>query len=349
MALRFASRPVLAGAFLMSTAATAQETPPTPTVTPTPAPTPAGTPAPLPVPTPTPTTTASPFVFERPPPIAVPEPRRTAPRPQPTPTSAAPTPAAPTPAAMPGATPTAAPSPTPSRAPPPPIETVILPPAGASTPLWPWLLGAAAVLVLALGWMVLRRRREPGIDAALAAEPVIDPVPPPFPPFSLARLTLALRPTKVGLNLISATAQCEVTVTNTGDTPATDIRAAVRLTSAHDGQDIELAAFYADTIGRPATPPFTLAPGEERSFRAVTGLPHDAIHALDAGGRPMFVPLVAVAVRYHDGEGPRRVGQAFALGVERVDSAKLAPLWLDGAARSYDGVAARAYGPPVER
>lgn len=148
--------------------------------------------------------------------------------------------------------------------------------------------------------------------------------------------------------MLTATADGEVTLTNTGDAPAHDIRAAVGLFSAHAGADTDLADLAAQPIGRPATPPFTLQPGEERRFRAVAALPHDAIRPMTAGGRPMFVPLLAVAVRYRD-TTERQVAQAFAVGVERGDSTKLAPLWLDVPPRSFDKVGARPHAAAIER
>lgn len=350
MAPRLAPRPASALALLLSTAAAAQELSPqqlpSPEASPTlsPAPTPIATPAPVPTPSPTPTIGLD--GGERLPPIVVPSPRPATPAP-------APRPRVP-PAAAASPTIEPEPAPTPSDKKLPPIETIILPQPRASVLPWRWLGGGAGLLTLALVWLIARRRHEePGeTDAAVdevteATQDVLDTASP-LPMAGFARLMVDLRPMRAGLNLISATAECEMTITNSGAAPATDVRASVFLTSAHDGQAAQFADFYADATARPAIPPFALAPGEERRFRAVTALPHDAIHALEAAGRPMFVPLVAVAARYHDGDKARRVGRAFALGIERSGSAKLAPLWLDGPARSYEGVAARAYGEAVE-
>ena len=60
----------------------------------------------------------------------------------------------------------------------------------------------------------------------------------------------------------------------------------------------------------------------------------------------MFVPLVAIDIRYGAEDAPAAYGtaQAFIVGIERVDSAKLAPFWLDGALRMHDQVAARVQG-----
>lgn len=346
MAPRLAPRPASALALLLSTAAAAQE--PSPQQLPSPEASPTLSPAPTPIatPAPSPTPTIGLDGGERSPPIVVPSPRPATPAPAPRPRV--------TPAAAASPTIEPDPAPTPSDKKLPPIETVILPQPRASVLPWPWLGGGAGLLTLALVWLIARRRHEAPEETDAAADEVKEATPDvldtasPLPMAGFARLTVDLRPMRAGLNLISATAECEMTITNSGGATATDVRASVFLTSAHDGQDAEFADFYADSTARPAISPFALAPGETRCFRAVMALPHDAIHALEAAGRPMFVPLVAVAARYHDGDKARRVGRAFALGIERSGSAKLAPLWLDGPARSYEGVAARAYGEAVE-
>ena len=216
------------------------------------------------------------------------------------------------------------------------------------------------ILLLALtGWFLVRRR------AAPVVEPIADAVPPPMPdpvraPAPVAppvvstgpraRIGIALQPSRAGLNMLSAVVEAIVIVINRGDAAATDIRVHPTLLSAHAGQDAELAAAFAAPSGRPATPPFTLAPGEERRVRIVAALPRDAVRSMEAAGRPMYVPLLAVDIRYGaDAAGTQaRSGQAFVVGIERVDSAKLAPFWLDGPLKMHDQIAARVQGAAVE-
>lgn len=263
--------------------------------------------------------------------------------------------------------PAAEPTPLPNQdvAPPPPRD--------ASSAIWPWLVGLA-VAVAAVAFALLRRRRPAPLaitretasdlegmgatpEAAQVPRPAApaSPAPqmlerarPPAAPTPSAGLTIALRPIRAGLNLLTATADCEVTVTNTGDTAAEDMRCDLRLLSTHAGQDDDLAAAFAVPGGRPIASAFTLGPAETRTIRGMAVLSRDAIRALNAGGRMMFVPLVAVNLGYRVGGEPRQITQAFALGIERVDSAKLAPFWLDGPARMHDAVAARPHAP-IER
>jgi hypothetical protein len=172
---------------------------------------------------------------------------------------------------------------------------------------------------------------------------------PRVPPQARATLSVELRPLRAGLNLLSATAECQIVVTNTGNEPARDIRVHATLLTAHAGQDADLATVNAAPVSRPVTAAFTLTPGETRMIRSVSAVPRDAIHSINAANRPMFVPIVAVNILYATGAMPAQTARAWAIGVERVDTAKLAPFWLDTPARMYDGIAARPHAVTIDR
>ncbi len=247
-----------------------------------------------------------------------------------------------------------------------------------------WILPTVVVLVLAGLWALTRRRRDPAEPVvepefiepapepeALAAAPVaatpvvVAPAAPapvaaasvvaapaapkflerPVPAAPRARLGVEMRPLRAGLNLLSAVADCEFVVTNTGDASAEGIRLQVTLLTAHGALDTDLAALTAAPIGRPSTPPFALAPGETRTVKAIAATPRDAIQTMTAANRPMFVPVVSVNILYPDGQTTR----AWAIGIERVDSAKLAPFWLDAAPKMYADIGARPHAAAFER
>ena len=319
---------------------------PVPTAAPTPAP--SATPAPAPVATVAPN--ARPGATSRPrstPTLRVVEPL-------PTPTATVTPQPDPAPVARP----------TPPVLAPTPAEPAVANRDGGGDPLWPFGLGVAVAAGAALAWFARRRstRADPPAWPAPAPDapsvPLPAPEPTPSPPGSAPapalferrgavprpRLVLDLRPTSVGLNLISATVDCEVTIANRGDAPATDVRAGLLLRSADAGSEPDPATLFAEPIARPATPPFDLAPGEEHSFRAVAALPLSDLRPVEAAGRPMFVPILALSVAHRDGEAARQVAQAFVVGIGRAGSAKLAPLWLDTGVRHYQGVAARPHG-----
>ncbi len=342
--------------------------------TPTPSPTPAPVIAPLPTPTASPRPTPTPRVTPRAAPT--PTPRVTA---NPTPrATASPTPAA-TPAAI--AVPTPIPTPT-STASPTPVEAATPSPAATTVPTiapdsgsdYGWLIGLAVVLGLggAGAWWWRRRRADaadepitPAAPAPIpkpqpvrprtpAASPATPPTPAPAPPSApvgdRGRLSLSLHPRRAGLNLLSATVEAELVVRNDGSAPAQAIRIGAALIGATPGQGDEIAPVFDQPVVRPATPPFALGPGEERRIRLVVAQARADIVPLTAGGRTLFVPVVAVNALYDAGAGiAGQSARGFAVGVERVDSAKLAPFWLDQPARMHEQLAVRPYGAGVER
>ncbi|MBB4155198.1 hypothetical protein GGQ80_003116 [Sphingomonas jinjuensis] len=345
---------------LLVLALVAQEAP---SVSPTPAP--AATAVPIPA--------APVIVLPAPTPTATPTPRSTpTPRAEPTPrVTPTPEPAS-TPSPSEGETseaPPRAPAPTPSADARPTPQPVATPAPAVTAPLEPqaveasgwawWWLVIAAIAGAAVSAVVLRRR--PGVVGSEEAfvEPAAVPPPPPpapepVPPVPIAapptaRLGFVLRPTRAGLNLLSAVVEAELTVTNVGPEAAQDIRVAATLTSVHDGHEAVLAAVIAGEDGRPAVPPFALAPGETRTLRVVAAQPRDAIRPVSANGRPMLVPLVAINCRYLAAGERRQAAQSFAVGIERADSPKLAPFWLDQPPRTVSEVAARPHTERIER
>ncbi|MEH3099043.1 hypothetical protein [Sphingomonas adhaesiva] len=313
----------------------------------------------LPTPAPpvaVPAATATPRAVPGPRPAATPTPRAAeTPRPAETP-RARPTVAV-TPTPSPSPTPVEVPSPTPT-----PVATVPvavptpapIPPAAEEPRANTWLFPGGLVLVLAVVAGVSLARRRKRADDVPVEEEVVPIAPPASPPPAVvveprAWLAFELRPRRAGVNLLTATLDAQLTVRNEGDAVADDVRIEIRLLSARDGQDNELAAVFAEPDGRPAAAPFALAPGEERVVDVLATLSRDAINVLSASGRPMFVPVAAVSVRYASGSVRGQTAGAFAIGVEREGAAKLLPFWLDGPGRMFDSVAARPHAVAVRR
>lgn len=197
-------------------------------------------------------------------------------------------------------------------------------------------------------------------DEHLAAEPAPARAAPARPvapqpglaaaPAPRAAIELAVHPRRAGLNLLSATAEVEVELVNAGALPAQDIAVDVRLLGARAGHDELLASHFAEPIARPVTARFALLPGEQRSVRAVAALPRDAMEPLVAGGRPMFVPVVAVNVLYGwEAEGRGQSAAAWVVGIAREGTDKLAPFWLDVQPRMHEELGAREHGLAVRQ
>ncbi|MES3154174.1 hypothetical protein [Sphingomonas faeni] len=315
------------------------------------------------------------------------EPTTPAPAPVATPDpKSAPTPAPTMPPATIDTAPSVAPSSTPTSAP-TQDSTLAAPETGRAMPLW-LSLAVVVVVLAGLWFLRRRKpasraaRAEPEIVAEPIPEPAVttpDPVAtaiapaimapvvpavaaptapkfleprgksPPVPPAApRARLACELRPLRAGLNLLSATVECELVVTNSGTAPAEAIRAGLTLLTAHTGQDTDLAAFNVAPVVRPLAAPFVLAPGETRTLRTVAAVAREAIRTMTAANRPMFVPVVAANLRYVTAGEDAQTARAWSIGIERVDSPKLAPFWLDAPARMYSSVAARPHATEFE-
>ncbi len=340
------------------------EAEPTPTPTPTPTPPVMILPAPPAVVPPAPTPMASPRLRV----TASPQPR---PQPEPSPgPSAAPEPAAsPSPVvAPPSPAPQTEPRPAPTRArkletapvePVPMGEGAGTAPAPDSSTGFEWWAGALIAALLLAGVaiaarLLVRRRQAEGSGAEVKSEVAETlPVTPAFAP-SLApdrpavpRLTIDFRPSRAGINLLTATVMGEILLANTGEVPVERVLVDARLISAHDGQDGEIAAIHAGPLGRALAPALALAPGETRRLSVVAALPHAGIRPIQAGSRAMFVPVIVITAALDVNGVPARAGRAFVVGIEREGSAKLAPIWLDDNARMHDRLAARPHGEGI--
>lgn len=160
---------------------------------------------------------------------------------------------------------------------------------------------------------------------------------------------MTLHPRRAGVNLVSATADLELTVRNEGDGAAEEVAVSLRLLAGRAGQDDELGELFGAGQGRPVLPPFTLASGEERVCRTTLVLPRAEIEPIPIKGRPMFVPVVAADVRYLRPDGGRgQTAAGYVIGTARADNEKLSPFWLDVGSKMRENVEARAHGLAIE-
>jgi hypothetical protein len=312
------------------------------------APTPSPTPAPVPSPTPTPAARATPAPQrEVPAARATAAPRETAPVAAATPT---PTPA---PAASPSAVPLATPTPVASAAPQPIATAAPVAQAEPATSPWLWAAaGAGGTALLGLGgWLLLRRRRredEEAEEQAYAPEPVAAaPVPPVRvqPPPGLASppapapvpaqiasngepFELVLNPHRVIYAGQDVQLEFELLIGNISGASADNIRVAFAAMSAHAQQDAVIAGFHGGPPGEPGNAPFDLAAGAGARMPVRLAIPQSGIQVVQVGGRPMFVPIVLVDLRWRGGLSVRRFGMDFMLGTAGQGD-KIGPFWLD--------------------
>lgn len=346
-----------------------------PVAPPTPTPGPSAAPAPRPSPSPrvTPTPRATPAprpAREQPAPTAT---RRPPPTVEPRPTPHTPV-ILPAPAPVPTLVVPDVSGPPPT--PPPGLATQEAQPGTEENWAIGWLIGLGVATLLAAAlfawrWRSEAKRREAQRDVRVPTGPMPPPKPqaaadavqfwtpaaPRLPaetapaetrpaaeaaPRAHVAMTLAAR--RAGLNLLSAMVEVEVEVRNEGAGQAEDVAVALHLLGASAGQDAALGGLFAAPPAASAQPPFALAPGETRTIRSTLSVSRAAIIPLVAGERQMFVPVVAVDIRYGlpDG-GTGQTAAAYMVGAKRPDSDKLAPFWLDAPPRTLDEVDARPH------
>jgi hypothetical protein len=132
----------------------------------------------------------------------------------------------------------------------------------------------------------------------------------------------------------------ELTVYNSGSGVARDILIEAVMINASPTQQQEIDAFFARTGGEGERID-RIPPLQRSALRPRVAVPRQQLRVLEAGGRRVFVPLIAFNVQYNWGGG--RSGQTSAvylLGRE-TKAEKLAPFRIDLGARVYRGIEAR--------
>lgn len=345
-------------------------------------PTPAPTPRPTVTPAPTPRATPSPQPAVSQP---APRPSAAAqPTPQPSPTRFGPsdfTPVAtpqPQPsAAAPATQPTPAPDPTDA------IQAVIdalpvwaLPALGAAAAL---LVGLVAGLAIA--GRRRRRRESEEAEEALVETPVVAAPPTPGPP---ARAGLAsppapprpvpepaaraqqpapqpgvaavvpppgplvteIRPLRAAIRDGVVSIDFELYIQNRGAETADNVRAVLGLFAANPDQDAQIAAFHGAARMAPGSEPFSIAPGGIHMLKGQVTQSGDQMRVVNVQGKPMFVPILPVALKWYAGLSIRTLRDSFMIGtVPAPGSDRLGPLWVERAAEGFGRLAAKRYVP----
>lgn len=241
---------------------------------------------------------------------------------------------------------------------PTPQPVAIAAPAPVAPP-WIWALaGAGGTALLGLGgWLLLRRRRRDAAgEEGFEAEPVSIPAPPVQVPPGLTRaprpaerapvparpapapapssapgaapFELGLNPHRIVFAENEVSLEFELLIGNGSGASAENIRIAFAAMSAHARQDEAIAGFHAGPPGEPGGPPFDLPAGGGGRMPARVAIAHTGMNVVQLGGRPMFVPMVLIDIRWRGGLSIRRFGADFILGTTG-QGGKLGPIWLD--------------------
>jgi hypothetical protein len=261
------------------------------------------------------------------------------------------------------ASPTPAPTATPGPIPKSPAAIVAPSPAAVTAPLpqaaqpgmpgWLWML-IGAIVTAALGgaaWALSRQRQDPEEqdEEALPLEEVVRPrvvpparapapapgilrsAPPPPPPVSRPQsdpFEIVVRPSRIELGPREVVLEFELMVGNIQSGSAEGIRVALATISASPDQDRMIAAFHRGPPMAAGGEPFDLGPGSGARIPARLSLPREHVHVVQVGGRPMFVAMLMIDLRWRSGLSICRFGSDFMIGTAG-QGGKIGPIWLD--------------------
>ena len=164
-----------------------------------------------------------------------------------------------------------------------------------------------------------------------------------------ARLDIELKAKRAGTNLLSAAVEYQILITNAGDAPARQVTTDVRILTAGSEQDAILKALFAAAIEKPVTAPFDVAPGETATLDGMAMVPREMLNVMNIEGRALFIPMLAINLRYEWEGGTGQTASSFVIGIERGEGAKMAPFRVDGPPRMHGNVSELAYTVSVRR
>jgi len=228
---------------------------------------------------------------------------------------------APVPASSPRVAPTPAttPSPTGVRR---PLPTTLIPKQPVPSPVQP----------------------QPFAQPQPSAQPRADPIIPGGIVSTGLRpwIDVELTPDRALLDDAGVAIAFEVTLFNSGSAAARDVIIEARLLNAGTQQDAELSAFFTapETAGDPIP---QIAPYARIPLRSAVRLTRAEVREYEIEGRKLFVPMVAISVRYRWSSGTGHSAVGFLVGQGAEGQEKLAPLRLDRGSRSWKELGARRY------
>ena len=161
-------------------------------------------------------------------------------------------------------------------------------------------------------------------------------------------IDVELSPDRALLDDQGAAIAFEVVLYNSGSAAARDVIVEAKLLNAGASQDVELSAFFTAeaTVSDPIP---QIIPYARIPLRSAVRLPLSAISEYEYEGRKLFMPLVAISVRYRWSSGEGQSAAGFLVGQGAEGQEKLAPLRIDRGARSWNGLGVRRYEKGVRR
>lgn len=156
-------------------------------------------------------------------------------------------------------------------------------------------------------------------------------------------MTLSIEPLAASTTLINLRLRYAVTAHNAGDSDAELTGHAAAIFTGSGAQEAMLRAWFAAAPAAAGTLATVPAGGTLRIERDVT-VPLGQVNAMQAGGRLVLLPVLALALSYRHGTGLGSVARAFVVGKAGDAGGKLAPLQLDKGMGGFGALEARDSG-----
>jgi hypothetical protein len=167
------------------------------------------------------------------------------------------------------------------------------------------------------------------------------PVPPPPGP-----LVTEIRPLRAAIRDGMVSIDFELYIQNRGPESADNVRAVLALFAANPDQDAQIAGFHGAARMAPGSEPFSIAPGGIHMLKGQVNQSGDQMRVVNVQGKPMFVPILPVALKWYAGLSIRTLRDSFMVGtVPAPGSDRLGPLWVERAADGFGRLAAKRYVP----
>lgn len=155
-----------------------------------------------------------------------------------------------------------------------------------------------------------------------------------------------IRPVRAAIRDGLVTLDLELFIQNRGRDSADNIRAVLALIGANAEQDAQIASFHNAARIAAGSEPFNIAPGELHTLNAQVSLPGDQIQVVTVQGKPMFVPIIPISLKWYAGLSIRTLRDAFMVGTAPAAGGdKIGPLWVERAGEGFGRLAAKRYVP----
>jgi hypothetical protein len=199
------------------------------------------------------------------------------------------------------------------------------------------------------------RPQPPRAAPAPAAPPAPSPAPSPAPAPSGGVVSARLRPwLDINMQPVrcivtddAVTFEFELDLLNSGNAPARAILVEASVFNAGPAQDQEIGSFFANPVAQGERIE-AIQPLKRLAFTTQVVTPRSAVRTIEAGGRQVFVPLLAFNVLYTAGPRAAQTSVSYLIGREGQTD-KLSPFRLDLGPRVFRSLAARLLPNGVRR